>query len=115
MTYRGRATRSGNSKAIAFEAALYRTHPEFESGRFKADYIGPGTLLIRAASDTKDDPSEQDPVLAAFLAFLEHDMGKHPERIQPLPPELIARAENLVGHIEVDWDEDMGEEDVALP
>ena len=108
MSYKGRSTKSGNSKAIAFEAALFRSHPEFEAGRFEAEYIGPGILLVRTAPEA-ERPAEDDPVLAAFLAFAERDMREHPERIQPLPSELIARAENLVGHIEVEWDTDPGD------
>lgn len=114
MSYKGRATRSGNSKAIAFEAALFRTHPEFEEGRFEADYIGPGTLLVRTAPEAEEEKADEDPVLAAFLAFAERDMREHPGRIQPLSAELIARAEELVGHVEPEWDEDLGD-DAALP
>ncbi|MBA2245011.1 MAG: type II toxin-antitoxin system PrlF family antitoxin [Gemmatimonadetes bacterium] len=113
MSYKGRATRSGNSGAIAFEAALFRSHPEFAEGRFEAEYIGPGTLLVRTAHETEEQAGE-DAVLAAFLSFIERDMQEHPERIQPLSSEELARVEELVGHLEVDLDEDLGE-DATLP
>jgi antitoxin PrlF len=110
MSYSGRATRSGNSQAMAFEKALFRAHPEFTEGRLAADYIGPGCLLVRALPDAEQAAAEEDPVLGAYLAFLELDIQAHPERIQPLPAGLIARAQELVGHVEVDPDEDLGDE-----
>jgi antitoxin PrlF len=113
MTYSGRAARSGNSQAMAFEKALFRAHPEFAEGRLEADYIGPGHLLIRALPNDESAPPEDDPILGAYLAFVERDMAAHPERIQPLSADLLARAHELVGHIEVDLNEDLGD-DVTL-
>lgn len=113
MSYSGRATRAGNSQALAFEKALFRSHPEFAEGRLQADYIGPGVLLVRADVE-EAGTEEEDPVLGAFLAFIEQDMASHPERIRPLSEDLVARAEDLVGHLEVDLDEDLGD-DVELP
>jgi antitoxin PrlF len=113
MAYTGRATRSGNSRAFAFESSLFRSHPEFSDGRVVADYIGPGTLLVRMVEDPADS-AEDDPVLEAFLAFIDRDMREHPERIRPLSPDLLARVDELVGHIDVDMDEDLGDY-VSLP
>lgn len=110
MSYTGRATRTGNSQAMAFEKALFRAHPEFASGRLAADYIGPGCLLIRAMPDPDDSIPEEDPVLHAYLAFIARDMSHHPERIQPLSPDLLERARLLVDNIEVDPNEDLGDD-----
>lgn len=111
MTYTGRAARSGNSQALAFEKALFRAHPEFTEGRLAADYIGPGCLLVRAVADAEAVlQQDDDPVLAAYLAFLERDMMAHPEHIRPLSPDLLARARALVGDMEVDMNEDLGDE-----
>lgn len=112
MPYTGRAARSGNSQSMAFEKALFRAHPEFAQGRLTADYIGPGTLLVRAVDESGTEGD--DPVLEAYLAFLEREMERHPERVQPLSPELLMRAHELVGDIDVDLDADPGE-DVTLP
>jgi antitoxin PrlF len=95
---------------MAFEKALFRAHPEFATGRLTADYIGPGYLLVRALPDAAEETSGTDPVLGAYLAFLERDMQAKPERIQPLPADLIARAQELVGHVDVDPDEDLGDD-----
>lgn len=110
MPYTGRATRSGNSQAMAFEKALFRAHPEFATGRLAADYIGPGCLLVRAVAEPEDAAAAEDPVLGAYLAFVARDMEKHPERIQPLSADSLARARALVGHIQVDPDEDLGDD-----
>lgn len=105
MTYKGRFTKVGNSKSYAFESALFRSHPEFDAHNVEADVIGPGVLLVRAI-DVEDEPEPgDDPVLGAFLAFVERDMLENPSSIQPLSSELLARAERLVGDMEVDMDE----------
>lgn len=109
MSYTGRATKSGNSQAMAFEKALFRAHPEFAAGRLTADYIGPGCLLVRAVPDA-DETQDDDPVLGAYLAFIGADMAAHPERIQPLSANSVALARALVGDLEVDPDEDLGDD-----
>jgi hypothetical protein len=113
MSYSGRATRSGNSQAMAFEKALFRAHPEFTAGRLSADYIGPGCLLVRAVPEAEEAPSTEDPVLGAYLAFIAREMESSPGTIQPLSADSLARAHALVGHLDVDPDEDLGD-DVAL-
>jgi hypothetical protein len=104
MPYKGRFTRTGNSKSYAFESALFRSHPEFDAHNVEADYIGPGVLLVRAIDVDEAEPGE-DPVLGAFLAFVERDMIENPSSIQPLSSDLLARAERLVGDMDVDLNE----------
>jgi hypothetical protein len=114
MSYNGKATTVGNSRALSFESTLFRAHPEFASGRFEAHVIGPGTMLVTSTSpEAEPGMDEEDPVVLAYLAFLEEQMERHPELIQPMD-EMLARADRLVGHIEVDLDEDLGE-DAWLP
>ena len=102
MPYKGRFTRTGNSKSYAFEAALFRSHPEFDARNVEADYIGPGVLLLRAVDVEGDSAVGEDPILGAFLAFVERDMAESPSSIQPLDANLLARAERLVGGMDVD-------------
>ncbi|HEX8691278.1 MAG TPA: type II toxin-antitoxin system PrlF family antitoxin [Longimicrobium sp.] len=52
---------------------------------------------------------ENDPVLQAYLAFLEREMVAHPELIRPLDPDVVASARELVEGIPVDLDEELGE------
>ena len=105
MAYKGRFTRTGNSKSYAFESALFRSHPEFDTRNVEAEYIGPGVLLVRAVGAEDDASPGDDPVLGAFLAFIERDMIEQPAHIQPLSADLLARAERLVGNMEVDLGE----------
>ena len=105
MTYKGRFTKVGNSKSYAFESALFRSHPEFDSHNVEADVIGPGVLLVRAIDAEDEAEPGDDPVLGAFLAFIERDMIDHPSSIQPLSDDLLARAKRLVGDMEIDLDE----------
>ncbi|HEV3049215.1 MAG TPA: type II toxin-antitoxin system PrlF family antitoxin [Longimicrobium sp.] len=114
MSYNGKATTVGNSRALSFEATLFKAHPEFASGRFEAHVIGPGTMLVTSAEPAQESMEDgEDPVVLAYLAFLEEQMERHPELIQPMDA-MLARSENLVAGIEVDLDEDLGE-DAYLP
>jgi antitoxin PrlF len=113
VPYSGRAIRSGNSQAMAFEKALFRAHPEFASGPLAADYIGPGHLLVRAVGTAEEPSPDDDPVLGAYLAFLEREMTAHPESLRPLNADSLARAQALVGHLGGDPDEDLGD-DVSI-
>lgn len=113
MSYSGKATTVGNSRALSFETTLFKAHPEFASGRFEAHVIAPGTMLVTSTEPGESVADEEDPVLLAYLAFLEEQMERHPALIQPID-EMLARSEGLVGHIEVDLDEDLGE-DACLP
>jgi hypothetical protein len=114
MAYSGKATTVGNSRALSFEASLFKAHPEFAAGRVEAHVIAPGTMLVTSTDRVQPETDDDDPVMLAYLAFLEQEMARHPEQIQPLDEELLARIEKLVGHLEVDLDEDLGE-DAYLP
>lgn len=48
--------------------------------------------------------SEHDPVLGAFLEFLEKDMAAHPEHLRAVDENAILRAVNLVEGVDVDLD-----------
>jgi hypothetical protein len=105
MGYKGRFTKTGNSKSYAFEAALFRSHPEFDARNVEADYIGPNVLLVRTVESEDDMTAGEDPVLDAFLAFVARDMVENPADIQPLSDDLLSRAERLVGDMDVDLNE----------
>jgi hypothetical protein len=104
MKYKGRFTKTGNSRAFAFEASLFRSHPEFDSHNVEAEYIGPGLLLVQAVGVEDVAGPGEDPVLGAFLSFVERDMIENKASIQPLSSDLLSRAERLIGDMEVDLD-----------
>lgn len=55
--------------------------------------------------------SEDDPVLGQFLAFLERDIARHPERLEAIDASLAARLRALVGDLEVDLDAPLSADD----
>lgn len=52
--------------------------------------------------------------LSMYLDLIDHDMRENPSHVRPLSADLLRRADDLVGHITVDLDEDLGDE-VSLP
>jgi hypothetical protein len=107
MVYRGRAATTGNSQSMAFEKALFRAHPEFASGRLEAEPISKHYMLVRAIPDTPDEAGE-DPIVGAYLEFLAEQMQAEPQLIRGLSS--LERAEALVEGIDVDLDEDLGDD-----
>ena len=100
--YSGKATPVGNSKGIRIDAAFFRAHPEF-SGEVDATVVGEGQVLLSAyclpdLASAQDD----DPVLAAFLGYVERDMQDHSESIQPADQNQLARIAKLVDGVDVD-------------
>lgn len=107
MPYTGRATRTGNSRAFRFESALFTSHPEFAEGDMEADVIAPGRLLIRTRAQGENE--SQDPVLGAYLAFLEEQMAHHPELLRPLTNEDVAGLDELLDGVEYEKEEALDE------
>ncbi|MBZ0188235.1 MAG: type II toxin-antitoxin system PrlF family antitoxin [Candidatus Obscuribacterales bacterium] len=103
--YKGKVTTSGTSEALRFDKSLFRQHPEFEQkAELIANVIGPGTMLV-SLSTTGEVESGEDPIVCAFLSFLERDMLENPHAIQPLSAEQIARAKDLTANVTVTDDE----------
>ena len=94
MSYSGKITTVGSSNAIRIDKDLFRQHPEFrQQAEVKADVISPGKMLISVENiETK---TEYDPVLNAFLSFLESDMVRHPRSITAIDTKTIKRAKFL--------------------
>jgi antitoxin PrlF len=62
-----------------------------------------GSVVLRRDEDA-------DPVVAAFLEFMETEMATHPERLQTLPAELRARIEALIVDVDLDQPLDPADE-----
>jgi len=107
--YRGKRTQTGNSLALRFDHALFKSHPEF-SGEVEAHVIAPGRMLVVAAEP--ETAKREDPVIASFMSFLAADMQRFPERIQPLDPDLVSRVERLTRGMSNGSDEPLGDEDL---
>jgi antitoxin PrlF len=65
-----------------------------------------GVVVTRVEEDA-------DPMVHAFLDFLERDMIAHPENIQPLSEVWMDRLKGLVGQVRVNMEESI-EGDVDL-
>jgi len=69
--------------------------------------IRPGGEVVMRRAEVTDD----DPVIGQFLGFLARDIASHPERLQTIDVSLAQRIDSLVGHIEVDLDAALSEDD----
>jgi antitoxin PrlF len=118
-TFKGTITTTGRSEALRLDKALFKAHPEFrQKARVRAHVIGPGSLLVTLDADDRNGAEaaneiERDPVVAAYLAFLERDLREHPERLQPFTTSELARLEALTKDVEVSDDESIPD-DVTL-
>ncbi len=114
--FKGAITTTGSSEAIRFERALFRLHPEFrQKAAIEAHVIGRGMLLVHVLDDEpgQEQGEHDDPLVGAFLAFLESDVISHPERIAPLSASQVARAVELTRDVVV-TDDDEIPDDITL-
>jgi len=113
VPYAGTITTTGKSEAIRLEKSLFRSHPEFrQKSKVTAHVIGPGTMLVSVA-DTGDAENTEDPIMAAFLSFLDREIAQSPARIKPLSATRIDEARSLTKDVEVS-DDDKLPDDVTL-
>ncbi|QDI79689.1 hypothetical protein E8E01_04240 [Methylorubrum populi] len=114
--FKGSITTTGRSEALRLDKALFKAHPEFrQKAKIRAHILGPGTMLVTLDPDeaASQEASESDPVVAAYLAFLERDMAAHPERLHPFTEIDLARLASLTEGVPVSDDESIPD-DVTL-
>jgi hypothetical protein len=113
-SFAGSVATTGNSRGLRLEKAFFQAAPEFGTtgSPIRADLIGPGTILIRM-----DVPSpamdEHDPVIGAWLSFIDADVQANPGRLVPLKKADLAGLEKLVEGVVVS-DEDVIPDDVTF-
>ena len=101
-TFTGSITTTGKSEAIRLDKALFRLHPEFrQKAKVRAQVIAPGHALISVVETATLALQEEDPIVSAFLAFLEQDMKTHPQRLSGLSKRSLARASRLTKGLRV--------------
>lgn len=93
--YSGKVVRVGNSQGIRIESSFFRSHPEF-SNDVDATVVGTGALLISSRKRRGLEKKKDDPVVSAFLGFLEREMTRHPELIGPLDSRMLEEIGDLV-------------------
>jgi antitoxin PrlF len=69
--------------------------------------------MLVSVADTHEIEGAEDPVMAAFLSFLDREIEHSPERIQPLSATRIEEARSLTKDVEVS-DDDSLPDDVTL-
>lgn len=108
MSYSGKISTSGNSDAIRLDKTLFRQHPEFkQQAQVRADVIGPGTLLLQVV-DATAEKKESDPMVQAFLAFIEQDVIKNPGNITPVSKKRMSKMSKLTSGVNVSNEDDLG-------
>jgi antitoxin PrlF len=101
-TFTGSITTTGRSEAIRLDKALFRLHPEFrQKAKVRAQVISPGHALISVVDDEAAPAQDEDPVVMAFLAFIEKDLKTHPGRRSRLSKASLRRAVRLTKGVKV--------------
>ncbi|HJY09018.1 MAG TPA: type II toxin-antitoxin system PrlF family antitoxin [Bryobacteraceae bacterium] len=67
--------------------------------RIRYELLVDGTVRL-----TRVEPTEEDPVIAKFLTFLESDMASHPAHIDSLDAAFVQGIQDLVKGVEIDLD-----------
>ena len=105
QSFSGKSTSIGNSNGFRFDAALFKANPEF-FGEVRATVLAPGQMLVSVVPMDEQPPALQDeesnPVMQAFLSFLEGQMKAHPDLIEPLSAAQMAHIAALVEGVEPD-------------
>ena len=105
QSFSGKSTSIGNSNGFRFDAALFKANPEF-FGEVRGTVLAPGQMLVSVVPTGEQQPELQDeeanPVMLAFLSFLEGQMAAHPELIEPVTAAQMAHIAALVEGVEPD-------------
>ena len=108
VSYKGKISTAGNSEAIRLDKNLFKQHPEFrQQANVRADIIGPGTMLLKVI-DNEDQESEDDPMVSAFLAFIEKDACSNGASLTAVSEEQMKQVEELTAGVQVSDDDDLG-------
>ena len=101
--YNGKVTPVDNSKGIRLDAAFFKAHPEF-NGDVRATVLADGQVLLSAKNTVRrpHEDEDADPVMLAFLQFLEKQMAEHPDLIEPADHNQLARIGKLVDGVSTD-------------
>lgn len=76
--------------------------------RIRYAFRANGEVVLQRVSP---EPIDDDPALAPFLALLEQDIARAPERLQPITTDLVQHLQALVGDLEVNLDAPLTDED----
>jgi antitoxin PrlF len=115
-SFGGAITTTGRSGALRLEKSFFQAHPEFRlKAKLRVHHIGPGQLLVSVADGPEAAAAQDahDPVVSAYLAFLEKDMAANPQSLSPFISAELDKLTDLVKGVSVS-DEDGLPEDVTF-
>jgi antitoxin PrlF len=98
---------------MLYSTVTAKSQTTLPSGVRKALGVGPGDKLAyviegeQAVIRRAEEEDEADPVLGAFLDFVERQINEHPERLRPITTELRDRMRRLSEGVTVDLDEEI--------
>ena len=100
---KGSLATSGNSHALRIDKSFVRQHPVLAQTGSKVRFkkVASNTFVFVVLNDM-DAEEPGDPVVEAYLSFLEDDMRFSPSRIASLSEPEAARLERLVDGIDPD-------------
>ena len=112
--FSGSVATTGNSRGLRLEKAFFQAAPEFGTvgAAIRADLIGPGTILIRVDA-AKPATDEHDPIIGAWLSFIDADIRANPGRLVPLGETHLTTLEKLMEGVQA-TDEDVIPDDVTF-
>jgi antitoxin PrlF len=114
VSFTGAVTTTGRSEALRLEKSFFRANPEFrQRAKVRAHVIGPGHVLVTVDDTPASADEAVDPVVTAYLAFLERDMAEHPERLTPFSLEELEGLAALLEGVSA-TDDDRLPEDVTF-
>lgn len=112
-SFSGSRAASGNSAGFRVERAFFKAAPEFDAaGAVRVDLIGPGKALL-SVDPPRPAEEEGDPVIGAWLSFIEADIAANPGRLRPFAERELAALEKLVEGVVV-RDDDVIPDDVTF-
>ncbi len=100
--YEGTVVQVGNSRGIRLPAGFFNAHTEF-AGKVQVTVVADGAVLLSATKtpQRKAKGDESDPVVAAFLQFMEAQMTKRPQDIVAADADQLRRIGRLVKGVKV--------------
>jgi hypothetical protein len=91
--YKGKVTTTGSSKAVRLGKQFFADHPEFKvSAEVIVRSVSPGYVLmaVEAPRAVGEKSDELDPIVGAFLSFMEAELKANPHKVQPLDLSRVA-------------------------
>jgi hypothetical protein len=91
--YKGKVTTTGSSKAVRLGKQFFADHPEFKvSAEVMVRSVSPGYVLmaVEAPRAVGEKSDELDPIVGAFLSFMEAELKANPHKVQPLDLSRVA-------------------------